>query len=80
VSGFSNVAALSGTPSAGGVGIQLFDGAGAAIPFGTNLTLNGFNGAFASSHTVAMTARYYRTGPLSPGPANTTMTMTMYYQ
>ncbi|WP_250493367.1 fimbrial protein [Caballeronia sp. GAWG1-1] len=80
VSGFSNVAALSGTPSAGGVGVQLFDSAGAAIPFGTNLTLNGFNGAVASSYTVAMTARYYRTGPLSPGPANTTMTMTMYYQ
>ncbi|WP_250453298.1 fimbrial protein [Caballeronia sp. ATUFL_M2_KS44] len=80
VSGFSNVAALSGSPAAGGVGVQLYDNTGAVFPFGTLRTLNGFDSSNGGSYAIPMTARYYRTGPLTAGPANATMTMTVLYQ
>ncbi|AQH01267.1 hypothetical protein A9R05_20710 [Burkholderia sp. KK1] len=79
VPGFSNVAALSGNPSAGGVGIQLFDSTGAVFPLGVNQTLSGFNSTAGGNYTIPLTARYYRTGILTTGPANTTMTVTMTY-
>lgn len=79
VSGFSNVAALSGSPSAGGVGIQLFDSTGAVFPLGVNKALSGFNPGVAQSYSVPMTARYYRTGTVTPGPGNATMTLTVTY-
>lgn len=79
VPGFSNVAALSGNPSAGGVGIQLFDSTGAVFPLGVNQTLSGFNSTAGGNYSIPLTARYYRTGTLTTGPANTTMTVTMTY-
>ena len=80
VSGFANVAALSGNPSAGGIGIQLYDSTGAALPLGTNINLAGFRPGAAASYSVPLSARYYRTGTITAGPANTTMTVTINYQ
>ena len=80
VSGYNNVAALSSNPAAGGVGIQLYDSTGAVFPFATYRTLNPFDSANGGDYTMPMTARYYRTGALSAGPANSTMTMTVLYQ
>jgi major type 1 subunit fimbrin (pilin) len=80
VSGFANVAAVNGSPVAGGVGIQLYDSTGAVFPFATNKDLSGFNGTTGGSYDVTLTARYYRTGTLSSGQANSTMTLTAFYQ
>jgi major type 1 subunit fimbrin (pilin) len=80
ISGFQNVAALSGTSSASGVGIQLFDSTGAVFPYGTYQPLTGFSGATTGSYTVSLTARYYRTGNLGAGSADTQMIMTVMYQ
>jgi major type 1 subunit fimbrin (pilin) len=80
VSGFSNVAVLSGSTKAGGIGIQLYDNTGAVFPLSTFKTLNGFDGTAAASYTIPMVARYFQTGSITPGPANATMTVTMSYQ
>lgn len=80
VAGVSNVAALSGSPSATGVGIQLFTNTGAVFPLATYQTLAGYNASAQSSYSVPMTARYYRTGAITAGPANSTMVMTVLYQ
>ncbi|VXB20652.1 Fimbrial protein [Burkholderia sp. 8Y] len=80
IAGYSNVAALSGSPTAAGVGIQLYDNTGAVFPYSTYMTLNGFDSMNGGNYTIPMQARYYRTGTLSAGPANSTMTMTVLYQ
>ncbi|WP_244817046.1 fimbrial protein [Caballeronia sp. Lep1P3] len=80
IAGYTNVAALGGSPAAGGVGIQLYDSTGAVFPFATYRTLSGFDSTNGGSYSIPMTARYYRTGTLSAGPANATMTMTVQYQ
>lgn len=80
VPGFSNVAALGGSPSAGGVGIQLYDSTGAVFEFGVYRTMAGFNSATGGNYSIPMSARYYRTGAVTAGPANSTMTMTVNYQ
>ncbi|NLP61778.1 fimbrial protein [Paraburkholderia sacchari] len=76
----TNVAALGGSPSATGVGVELFDSTGAVFPLSTNKALSGFNSASGGSYSVPLTARYYRTGTVTPGPADTTMTLTVSYQ
>jgi major type 1 subunit fimbrin (pilin) len=76
----TNVAALSGSPSATGVGIQLFASSGSVFPLATLQTLSGYNSTSGGSYSVAMMARYYRTGTITAGPANTTMTLTVSYQ
>jgi major type 1 subunit fimbrin (pilin) len=80
VPGFANVAAVNGNPVAGGVGIQLYDATGAVFPYATNQDLSGFNGTSGGNYDVTLTARYYRTGALSSGQANSTMTLTAFYQ
>jgi major type 1 subunit fimbrin (pilin) len=80
VNGFANVAALGGSPSAGGIGIQLYDGTGAVFPLGTNLNLAAFRPGAAASYSVPLSARYIRTGTVTAGPANTSMTVTINYQ
>ncbi|WP_321840401.1 fimbrial protein [Paraburkholderia bannensis] len=75
----TNVAALSGSPSATGVGIELFNSSGAVFPLSTNTTLSGYNSASGGSYSIPMTARYYRTGAITAGPANATMTLTVSY-
>jgi major type 1 subunit fimbrin (pilin) len=83
----TNVAALSGgSPSASGVGIELFDNTGAVFPLSTTKTMNSSNSTSTGdysgggNYSIPMTARYYRTGTVTPGPANATMTLTMSYQ
>ncbi len=76
----TNVAALSGSPSATGVGIELFNSSGAVFPLATSTTLSGYNSASGGSYSIPMTARYYRTGTVTAGPANATMTLTVSYQ
>ncbi|WP_321879188.1 fimbrial protein [Paraburkholderia bannensis] len=76
----TNVAALSGSPSATGVGIQLFNSAGTVFPLSTLTTLSGYNSTSGGNYSIPMTARYYRTGTVTAGPGNTTMTLTMSYQ
>ena len=76
----TNVAALSGTTKAGGVGIHLFNSAGAVVPLSNMQNLSQFNGSSGGNYNVPMTARYYRTGTVTPGPANATMTLTVLYQ
>lgn len=76
----TNVAALGGSPSATGVGIQLFNNAGAVFPLSTLTTLSGYNSTSGGSYTIPLTARYYRTGTITAGPANATMTLTISYQ
>ncbi|SAK42402.1 type-1 fimbrial protein subunit A [Caballeronia pedi] len=76
----TNVAKLSGSPTAAGVGIQLFTSTGSVFPLASLQTLSGFSGTAGGNYTIPMTARYYRTGTVSAGPANTTMTLTVSYQ
>ncbi len=76
----TNVAALTGSPSATGVGIELFNSSGAVFPLATATTLSGYNSTSGGSYSIPMTARYYRTGTVTAGPANSTMTLTVSYQ
>ncbi len=76
----TNVAALNGSPSASGVGIQLFNASGGVFPLASLQTLSGFSPTAGGDYTVPLTARYYRTGTITPGPANATMTLTVSYQ
>ncbi|CAM2177181.1 major type 1 subunit fimbrin (pilin) [Paraburkholderia sacchari] len=76
----TNVAALIGTPSATGVGIQLFTASGSVFPLSTLQSLSGYNSATGGNYTIPLTARYYRTGTVTAGPANSTMTLTVSYQ
>lgn len=77
----NNVAALQPNPgSAGGIGVQLFDSAGGVVPLNTSQSLPGYSGLFGGSYQVPLTARFYRTGPVTPGNASTIMTMTVLYQ
>jgi major type 1 subunit fimbrin (pilin) len=80
VPGFSNVASLSGSTKAGGVGVQLYDSTGAVFPLSTFQTLGGFDGTRNASYTIPLVARYFQTGAITAGPANATMTMTVSYQ
>jgi major type 1 subunit fimbrin (pilin) len=76
----TNVAALVGSPSAGGVGIRLFTSSGSVFPLSTLQTLSGYNSASGGRYPISLTARYYRTGTVTPGPANSTMTLSVLYQ
>jgi major type 1 subunit fimbrin (pilin) len=58
----------------------LYDATGAVFPYATNKDLSGFNGTSGGNFDVTLTARYYRTGTLSSGQANSTMTLTAFYQ
>lgn len=76
----NSVVALDSSSSAGGIGVQLLDGSGNPIPFGTPLTFNDYNAGTGGSYTIPLKARYYQTGTLvTPGHANTVMTFTMSY-
>jgi major type 1 subunit fimbrin (pilin) len=79
VSGFTNVAGLT-SGGAGGVGIQLFDRNGVVVPFNSAITPSTADGTISSGFHIPITARYYRTGTVTGGPANTTMIVMMSYQ
>jgi major type 1 subunit fimbrin (pilin) len=77
----TNVGGLTtGTGAATGVGIQLFTSAGTVFPLGATQTLSGYSSAGGGSYTVPLTARYYRTGTVTAGTANATMTLYVSYQ
>jgi major type 1 subunit fimbrin (pilin) len=77
----TNVAALTpGESSATGVGIQLFDSSGKVFPLSKEQTLSGYNSTAGGDYTIPLTARYYATGQVTAGPANSTMTLTMLYE
>lgn len=82
IDGTQSVVALSDIPgSATGIGVQLLDGAGAALKLQSTATFHGYNRTTGGSYTIPMKARYYKTGTnVTPGPANTAMTVTMSYQ
>ncbi|WP_244827284.1 fimbrial protein [Caballeronia sp. TF1N1] len=75
-----SVVALNGSSSATGVGVQLLDGSGAVFPLSTTKAFSGYNSSTGGSYVIPMKARYYRTGTVTPGPANTSMILTMTYQ
>jgi major type 1 subunit fimbrin (pilin) len=72
-----SVVALDSSSTARGVGVQLLDDASTPLPFSTNQKMNGYTGA--GNYSIPLKARYFRTGTLSPGTANTVMTFTMTY-
>ncbi|HIE5945914.1 TPA: fimbrial protein [Burkholderia cepacia] len=76
-----NVAALTGgESSAKGLGIQLFDAYGKVFPLSQNQQLSNFDSNVGGNYVIPLTARYYATGLVTAGPANSTMTLTMSYQ
>ncbi len=77
-----SVVALDSTSTATGVGVQLMNSAGsAAFPLSTAQTLSSYSSSTGGSYTIALKARYYQTASsVTPGPANTSMTVTMTYQ
>jgi major type 1 subunit fimbrin (pilin) len=82
VNSAQSVVALDGSSSASGVGVQLLNAAGtAAAPLSTTTfqTFSGYNNATGGSYTIPFQARYFRTGNITPGTANTSMTFTMQY-
>lgn len=79
VSSQSVVAVASG--GATGLGLQLLDGNGVALPLSTYKAFNGYSGATGGSYTIPLQARYYQTAAaVTPGPANAAITLTMLYQ
>ncbi|AIF46338.1 hypothetical protein HY57_03245 [Dyella japonica A8] len=60
--------------------MQLLDGNGAVFPLATYKMASGYDTTAGGSFTIPLKARYYRTGAVKPGPANTSMTFTMLYQ
>ncbi|HIE5945915.1 TPA: fimbrial protein [Burkholderia cepacia] len=76
-----NVAALTGgDSSAKGLGIQLFDAYGKVFPLSQNQQLSNFDSNAGGNYVIPLTARYYATGLVTAGPANSTMTLTVSYQ
>lgn len=77
----NSVVALDSSSSATGIGVQLLDNSGNALPLGTQQTLAGYNSATGGNYTIPLKARYYQTSsPLGSGSANTSLTFTMSYQ
>ncbi|GHD69952.1 hypothetical protein GCM10007350_37360 [Jeongeupia chitinilytica] len=74
----TNVAKLDGS-GATGYGVQLLTSGGSVLNLGTNYTMSPFSGA--GNYTINLQARYYRSGTtVTPGAANTTMTVTATFQ
>jgi major type 1 subunit fimbrin (pilin) len=81
VNSSQSVVALDATSTATGVGVQLLNSAGsAAFPLSSYQTFAGYSSATGGSYTIPLKARYYQTTTtVAPGPANTSMTVTMQY-
>ncbi|KND59331.1 Fimbrial adhesin [Candidatus Burkholderia verschuerenii] len=77
----NSVVALNAASTATGVGVQLLDSSGAVFPLSTQKTFSGYNSATGGDYALAFKARYYQTAAtLTPGTANTSMTVSMVYQ
>ena len=80
VNSAQSIVALDGSSSAAGVAVQLLNTAGtAAFPLSAYQTFSGYIKATGGSYTIPFKARYYRTGAITAGAANTSMTFTMQY-
>lgn len=81
VNSAQSVVALNSGSTAAGVGVQLLNSAGtAAFPLSSYQIFSGYSKTTGGSYTIPLKARYYRTGTITPGTANTSMTFTMSYQ
>lgn len=81
VNSAQSVVALNGGSTAAGVAVQLLNSAGtAAFPLSSYQIFSGYSKTTGGSYTIPLKARYYRTGTITPGTANTSMTFTMSYQ
>ncbi|MBN3797612.1 fimbrial protein [Burkholderia sp. Ac-20392] len=77
----NGVLALSSDSTATGIGLQLKDGSGNALKYGTKYTLTSYSSATGGSYTIPLTARYYQTAAsVTAGSANAVLTFTMTYQ
>jgi major type 1 subunit fimbrin (pilin) len=80
VNSAQSIVALDGSSSASGVAVQLLNSAGtAAFPLSSLQTFSSYSKSTGGSYTIPLKARYYRTGTITPGTANTSMTFTMQY-
>lgn len=80
VNSAQSIVALDGSSSASGVAVQLLNSAGtAAYPLSSYQSFSGYTKSTGGSYTIPFKARYYRTGAITPGTANTSMTFTMQY-
>jgi major type 1 subunit fimbrin (pilin) len=75
----NSVVTLDTTSSASGIGVQLVDSNGNPFELGKQVTFAGYDSSTGGTYTIPLGARYYRTGPVGPGSANTLMTFTMTY-
>lgn len=77
----NGVVALDGTATATGVGIQLADGQGQPVEFGTLYWLQDYNSLQVQSYRVPMQASLYQTEPtVSGGSVSSAITFTMDYR
>jgi major type 1 subunit fimbrin (pilin) len=75
------IALTSSASTATGVGLKLMDSTSAALKFGTQYQVTGYNTATGGSYTIPLLAAYSQTGAtVTPGTANAVMTFTMTYQ
>lgn len=80
VNSAQSIVSLDASSSASGVAVQLLNAAGsAAFPLSTYQTFSGYSKSTGGSYSIPFKARYYRTGTITPGTANTSMTFTMQY-
>ncbi|WP_080406586.1 fimbrial protein [Burkholderia ubonensis] len=76
----NSVVQLNGSSSASGIGLQLLDASGNPVPFGAASKFSGYSGQ-SGSYTMPFRARYYQIAPtVTPGTANTAITITMSYE
>lgn len=77
----NSVLALDSTSSATGIGVQLLTDAGSPLPLAAvqRMELSTVSKA-ASSYAIPLKARYYRTGDMMPGSANTSVQFTIAYE
>jgi len=77
----NGVVALDGSATATGVGIQLADGQGQPVEFGTLYWLQDYNSLQVQSYRVPMQASLYQTEPaVSGGSVSSAITFTMDYR
>lgn len=80
VNSSQSVVALDSSSTATGVGVQLLNNSGTALPLSSYQTFSGYSSSTGGSYTIPLKARYYQTtSTVGPGPANTSMTVTMQY-
>ncbi|MEM5372073.1 fimbrial protein [Paraburkholderia azotifigens] len=76
----NSVVALDSSSTATGVGVQLLNNSSNPLPLSSYQTFSGYSSSTGGSYTIPLKARYYQTGAtVGPGPANTSMTLTMQY-